>query len=246
MEEIKDLGEGYKLYLRMPEGMTTSGTNLRQGDIVSISREAFNPETTVARGVIHAILEEEIHILLNELSEIFTKGVDGGNTYCIDAQPIEIVESREKIGLDWCIRGSFYSHLGEIKEFRDVILFHNSPRRRSSLPSNVLEEIESGPFDTSQRKAIRGALQAKEIYCIQGPPGTGKTTVICEIVRLIVKDFRATEAIQGNSQNIEGSYAMGVTFLLTILTSVLNFAITASPLLCPRSLIAQWTILFQN
>jgi superfamily I DNA and/or RNA helicase len=32
-----------------------------------------------------------------------------------------------------------------------------------------------------QKKAVEGALSAKDLYLIQGPPGTGKTTVIAEI-----------------------------------------------------------------
>ncbi|MBB5148678.1 DEAD/DEAH box helicase [Ureibacillus thermosphaericus] len=50
-----------------------------------------------------------------------------------------------------------------------------------------------------QREAVRGALEAEDLFVIQGPPGTGKTTVISEICYQNVKmGLRTLIASQSN------------------------------------------------
>lgn len=45
--------------------------------------------------------------------------------------------------------------------------------------------------DTSQREAVKRAMDEKNIFLIQGPPGTGKTTVIIEMIRQIIDGVSA-------------------------------------------------------
>lgn len=50
-----------------------------------------------------------------------------------------------------------------------------------------------------QKKAVEGALKAKDLFLIQGPPGTGKTTVIAEICyQGAVKGLKTLVASQSN------------------------------------------------
>uniref|UniRef100_A0A0N5CAM1 AAA domain-containing protein n=1 Tax=Strongyloides papillosus TaxID=174720 RepID=A0A0N5CAM1_STREA len=47
----------------------------------------------------------------------------------------------------------------------------------------------NGEFNTTQKNAIKAALNSKrQILCIGGPPGTGKTQVIVEILRQLLED----------------------------------------------------------
>ncbi|HMF34449.1 MAG TPA: AAA domain-containing protein, partial [Candidatus Lokiarchaeia archaeon] len=198
LEETEIIDDGYLLHFQVQEKGSTSGTSLRQGDFVVISNEntpAFDVGSTW--GIIRMILEDQVQVLVSELPSPLPSGETGGNGYSLDPQPMEVVESREKMGLDWLVRGGFYPHLNEISALRDVILFQLVPRQRKHLPGNLQERIEHGVFDDSQKAAIRGAMQAKDIYCIQGPPGTGKTTIICEIIDLIVSEFRQQETQAG-------------------------------------------------
>lgn len=65
----------------------------------------------------------------------------------------------------------------------------------------VNESLLSDSFEkmnTSQKRAVKNAIECKDINLIQGPPGTGKTTVICEIVKYLTKN---NKSILISSQN---------------------------------------------
>ncbi len=179
-------------------GGNTSGSRIRPGDFVFVSPEnVMNVENNSVRGIVRLVTDDELHVFLPGMQEVPPALRVKDEKYALDLVPQEIVEAREKIGLEWLIRGSLYPHLKELEYLRDVILLSRVPQHRKNLPASLDGEISKSKFDESQKNAIRKALQSRDIYCIQGPPGTGKTTVICEIVRLIVKEFRENESKQG-------------------------------------------------
>lgn len=58
----------------------------------------------------------------------------------------------------------------------------------------INENLLSDSFEkmnASQQRAVKNAIECKDINLIQGPPGTGKTTVICEIVKYLTKDDKS-------------------------------------------------------
>ncbi len=195
---IKTIQGGIILQLTPPQARYISGSAIRQGDYIFLSSEsAKNLENNAIRGVVRFVLEDEIHIFFPGMQEIPLGLQLKEEKYAIDLVPQEIVEIREKLGLEWLIRGSLYPHLKELEVFRDVLLLSRTPQHRKNLSSTLDTEVSESIFDESQKSAIKCALQSRDIYCIQGPPGTGKTTVICEIIRLVVKDFREKEEKQG-------------------------------------------------
>jgi len=189
---------GVTLLLAPSSIIQTSGSTLRQGDYVFVSHEAgINLEGHSVRGIVRLVMEDKVHVFFPGFQEMPLEFQSKDEKYALDLVPQNIVEAREKVGLDWLIRGSFYPHLKELEILRDVVLFARKPVFRKTLPTNIDLEIQKSKFDESQKSAIIKALQSRDLYCIQGPPGTGKTTVICEIVSLLVTEFRERELNQG-------------------------------------------------
>ena len=55
--------------------------------------------------------------------------------------------------------------------------------RVAKLPEDIEVQFDDPKLNEQQKKAIRGALGAPELFLIWGPPGTGKTQVITEIAK---------------------------------------------------------------
>jgi len=65
---------------------------------------------------------------------------------------------------------------------------HNATPVQQSIGLKPGQVLLENVFDNeNQRKAIEGALAAKDLFLIHGPPGTGKTTIISEICYQIVR-----------------------------------------------------------
>lgn len=61
--------------------------------------------------------------------------------------------------------------------FADDVIIDNVDNQYSFDENTMLMK----ELNDYQKKAVEGALKAKDLFLIQGPPGTGKTTVIAEI-----------------------------------------------------------------
>lgn len=48
-------------------------------------------------------------------------------------------------------------------------------------------DLPKGDLDSSQKRAVRRAVNANSFFCIHGPPGTGKTTTIAGVMEELVK-----------------------------------------------------------
>jgi len=66
-------------------------------------------------------------------------------------------------------------------------------------------DLANGKLDSSQRKAVRRATNARSLFCIHGPPGTGKTTTLAAVMEELVsrdKKILATAASNTAVDNI--------------------------------------------
>lgn len=83
----------------------------------------------------------------------------------------------------------------------EFLLFDENPiSDTSSLTSEFkFNHVLRSNLNTYQKDAVKGALEASDLYLIQGPPGTGKTTVIAEICyQNAIQGLRTLVASQSN------------------------------------------------
>ncbi|KAG6821288.1 hypothetical protein H0H93_000148 [Arthromyces matolae] len=117
--------------------------------------------------------------------------------------PTQAEEARTKIALDALtqqsrvIENPFVSHMW----FPSRKLFWD--KAPPCLPSVPIDVLEGVTLNTSQTRAVRTILSAKDkhrITMIHGPPGTGKTTVIAAAVKSIISsDPRRTVWVVAHS-----------------------------------------------
>lgn len=63
-------------------------------------------------------------------------------------------------------------------------------------------------LDPSQKKAVRRALAAKDMFLIQGPPGTGKTSVIAELALQIIERDEHARVLITSQSNVAVNHAL--------------------------------------
>ncbi|KIK94447.1 hypothetical protein PAXRUDRAFT_12038 [Paxillus rubicundulus Ve08.2h10] len=79
----------------------------------------------------------------------------------------------------------------ELSPLIRVLLAMSPPSKPSDL-GDITFFDES--LNTSQKQAVRFALEAVEVACIHGPPGTGKTHTLIEIIRQLTSTLHDTAA----------------------------------------------------
>ena len=73
-----------------------------------------------------------------------------------------------------------------MERLRNLLLFIDNPKLGIDKNIQFFNKTFSS-YDPSQQEAIRKALTIEDLLLIQGPPGTGKTTIIAEIIALLVE-----------------------------------------------------------
>lgn len=83
----------------------------------------------------------------------------------------------------------------------EFLLFEENPISDTSSFKQEFkfDHVLRSNLNTYQKDAVKGALEASDLYLIQGPPGTGKTTVIAEICyQNAIQGLRTLVASQSN------------------------------------------------
>jgi len=71
---------------------------------------------------------------------------------------------------------------GRLAYIRNVLLGLKAPAAGDEVKIESLRFFNAG-LNSSQKQAVKMALESPDLCLIQGPPGTGKTTVLIEIIR---------------------------------------------------------------
>lgn len=94
---------------------------------------------------------------------------------------------------------------GRRAHIRDVLVGAAAPE--PAAEADVEEWFETR-LDDSQRRAVRRALGAEDLFLVHGPPGTGKTTTLVEIVRQHVARGRSVLATADSNVAVDNMVEM--------------------------------------
>lgn len=160
-------------------------TEISVGDLVMVSKNQplnpDNPTGTVTRKTNYSVT---IAFDANPPGFVYSKGLR------VDLYVNDVTFQRMLDALD-----NFHVVTGDKRCLRQVLLGDEEPRF-SDLESF---EASNQQLDESQINAVRGSLEADDIFLIHGPPGTGKTTTLIESIEQHVdRDFKVLATADSN------------------------------------------------
>lgn len=173
--EMRGRDEGEALEGRLVKFMRRPGeelpeTEIGAGDLVMVSLEdplrEDNPTGTVV---------ERTGYSLTVAFDVRLPGFVTGDGLRLDLYANDTPYRRMLDAL-----GAFEGADGRMAELRGVLLDGRSP---ADVEEAGVDEWFEPRLDDSQRRAVRRALGAPDLFLVHGPPGTGKTTTALEIAR---------------------------------------------------------------
>ena len=94
---------------------------------------------------------------------------------------------------------------GRLARLRDVLVGTEDP---APAREGDVDRWRDDRLDASQRRAVRRALGAGDVFLVHGPPGTGKTTTLVEIVRQHVARGRSVLATADSNVAVDNMVEM--------------------------------------
>jgi predicted DNA helicase len=101
--------------------------------------------------------------------------------------------------------GSLADAGGRTAELRDVLV---GRRRPEPAGEEQVDRWLDDRLDDSQRRAVRRALAAPDLFLVHGPPGTGKTTTLVEVIRQHVARGRSVLATADSNVAVDNVVEM--------------------------------------
>ncbi|MDY6764970.1 MAG: IGHMBP2 family helicase, partial [Halobacteria archaeon] len=173
-DEGEGLGGYHVKFMRQRKGEKLPETEISVGDLVMVSKQDplrdDNPTGTVI---------ERTNYSITVTFDGKPHGFVFGDGLRIDLYVNDITYQRMQDALEQLPGAD-----GVLEEIRDVIVGTDSP----SLPEPAsIDSWYNSDLNSSQREAVRRAVNADEFHLVHGPPGTGKTTTAIEVIQQCIK-----------------------------------------------------------
>ncbi|GAB4320919.1 MAG: hypothetical protein Kow0069_25030 [Promethearchaeota archaeon] len=193
-------GERVRYLLARDDGDVEISGRVREGDLVLVAPN-HQPATSGAGAYCQVEALSGAKLVLSSKKPVpLLDSARPEDRFRVDLTSFTVVTDREKGALDLLYRSDYSEKNEDLpSKWRDLVTLQREPETMPAAQEGSAND--DGQFDPTQRRAISGALAAKDLYLIQGPPGTGKTAVTCEIVaRLVARSRRSCPAGRGNRQ----------------------------------------------
>ncbi len=165
-------------------------TRIREGDSVILTPINHTPRSHHSfYGTIEQITNDSLLIHLREGNEHIFRRLYTQNpqfVYRLDSYTSLSTIKRQLQALDILFRGPHDSEIQKdfpfVEKLLNLLLFFQKPQFTENSYTPKISHLNE-----RQQQAVKTALKAQDLCLIHGPPGSGKTTVICEIVKELLK-----------------------------------------------------------